>query len=116
MIWQKAVCHYTLEYRRPQVFLQETGNVPGGRTEFSRAAIAIGFGEAITLLFVAPLILLYSHTKKPRNKKISMLIPAVGTALILLLEGIYQGAGYLLFQRYNLVEMFQEVSGMVQTV
>jgi len=67
---------------------------------------------------VAPLILLYSHTKKPRNKKISMLIPAFGTALILilLLEGIYQGAGYLLFQRYNLVGMFQEVSGMVQTV
>lgn len=47
-----------------------------------------------------------------------MLIPAFGTALILilLLEGIYQGAGYLLFQRYNLVGMFQEVSGMVQTV
>ena len=47
-----------------------------------------------------------------------MLIPAVGTALILilLLEGIYQGVGYLPFQRYNLMEMLQEVSGLAQTV
>ena len=86
--------------------------------EFSRAAIAVGFGESITLLFVAPLVLLYSYTREPANKKISMLIPAVGIALILilLLEGIYQGVGYLPFQRYNLMEMLQEVSGLAQTV
>ena len=47
-----------------------------------------------------------------------MLIPAVGTALILilLLEGIYQGAGYLPFQRYNLMEMLQEISDLAQMV
>ena len=81
--------------------------------EFSRAAIAVGFGESITLLFVAPLVLLYSYTKEPRNKIISMLIPAVGFVLILLviLEGIHQGVGYLPFQRFNLMEMVQEISG-----
>ena len=86
--------------------------------EFSRAAVAVGFGGAVSLLFVAPLVLLYSYTREPANKKISMLIPAVGIALILilLLEGIHQGVGYLPFQRYNLMEMLQEVSGPAQTV
>lgn len=37
--------------------------------EFSRAAIAVGFGEAISLLFVAPLVLLYSYTKEPKIKR-----------------------------------------------
>ena len=86
--------------------------------EFSRAAVAVGFGGAVSLVFVAPLVLLYSYTKEPANKKISMLIPAVGIVLILILilEGIYQGAGYLPFQRYNLMEMLQEVSDLAQTV
>ena len=86
--------------------------------EFSRAAVAVGFSGAVSLLFVAPLVLLYSYTREPANKKISMLIPAVGIALILilLLEGIHQGVGYLPFQRYNLMEMLQEVSGPAQTV
>lgn len=59
--------------------------------EFSRAAIAVGIGEAVSLVYVAPLVLLYSYTKEPRNKKISMLIPAVAIVLILIviLEGIY---------------------------
>ncbi len=86
--------------------------------EFSRAAIAVGFGESTALLFVAPLVLLYSYTKEPRNKKISMLIPAAGIVLIiiLLLEGVYQGVGYLPFQRFNLVETLQMVSALAQTV
>ena len=86
--------------------------------EFSSAAIAVGFGGAVSLLFVAPLVLLYSYTKEPANKKISMLIPVVGIVLILILflEGIYQGVGYLPFQRFNLKEMIQEVSSLTQTV
>ena len=86
--------------------------------EFSRAAIAVGFGEAITLLFVAPLVLLYSYTKEPKNKKISMLIPAVGIVLIfiLVLEGIYQGLGYLPFERYNLMQMIQKVTDLAQQI
>ncbi len=86
--------------------------------EFSRAAIAVGFGEAITLLFVAPLVLLYSYTKEPKNKKISMLIPAVGIVLIiiLILEGIYQGLGYLPFERFNLMQMIQKVVDLAHTI
>ena len=86
--------------------------------EFSRAAFAVGFGEAISLLFVAPLVLLYSYTKEPKNKKISMLIPAVGIVLIfiLVLEGIYQGLGYLPFERYNLMQMIQKVTDLAQQI
>lgn len=86
--------------------------------EFSSAAVAVGFGGAVSLLFVAPLVLLYSYTREPANKMISMLIPVVGIVLILILflEGIHQGVGYLPFERFNLKEMFQEVSSLTQTV
>jgi hypothetical protein len=86
--------------------------------EFSSAAVAVGFGGAGSLLFVAPLVLLYSYTREPANILISMLIPVVGIVLILILflEGIHQGVGYLPFERFNLKEMIQEVSSMTQTV
>ena len=86
--------------------------------EFSSAAVAVGFGGAVSLLFVAPLVLLYSYTREPANKMISMLIPVVGIVLILILflEGIHQGVGYLPFERFNLKEMIQEVSSLTQTV
>ena len=86
--------------------------------EFSRAAVAVGIGEAVSLVYVAPLVLLYSYTKEPGNKKISMLIPAVAIVLILIviLEGIYQGLGYLPFQRFNLVQVLQEFSNLAQIV
>ena len=86
--------------------------------EFSRAAIAVGFGEAVSLVYVAPLVLLYSYTKEPKNKMISMLIPAVGIVLILIviLEGIYQGLGYLPFERFNLVQVLREIVNLAQAV
>ena len=86
--------------------------------EFSRAAIAVGFGESIPLLFVAPVMLLYSYTRVPKNKMISTLIPAVGIALIMLviLEGVYQGLGFLPIERFNLKEMLQQISALMGTV
>ena len=86
--------------------------------EFSRAAIAVGFGESIPLLFVAPVMLLYSYTRVPKNKMISTLIPVAGIVLIILviLEGIYQGLGFLPFERFNLVEMMQQISALSGTV
>ncbi len=86
--------------------------------EFTRAAFAVGFGESITLLFVAPVMLLYSYTRVPKYKMISTFIPAVGIVLIVLviLEGVYQALGYLPFERPNLLEMLQQVSAMTGTV
>ena len=80
--------------------------------EFSRAGLAVGFGESLPLIFVAPVVLLYSYTRTPKNKKISTFIPVVGIVLIvlLILEGIYQGLGYLPIERFNLVETLKAIS------
>ena len=52
----------------------------------------LGFGDASTLLLIAPLTLLFTYTKVHKNKKIDPLIPVVGIALILFVyvEGIFQ--------------------------
>jgi hypothetical protein len=49
---------------------------------------------------------------------ISTLIPVAGIVLIILviLEGIYQGLGFLPFERFNLVEMMQQISALSGTV
>lgn len=95
-----------------------TNDVETRYMEFSRAAIAVGFGESLPLLFVAPVMLLYSYTRVPKNKMISTLIPAVGIVLIMLviLEGVYQGLGYLPFERFNLVEVLQQISTLAGAV
>ena len=60
------------------------------------AAKAAGFGQSWPLLFAAPVVLLYSYNKVPRQPLISILIPLAAIAVIILLvfEAIYQGIGY----------------------
>ena len=60
-------------------------------------AQAVGVGKSIMLAAVAPLMLLYSYTSEPKNKKISMLIPAGAILVIILivLESIRLGAGLI---------------------
>ena len=60
-------------------------------------AFAMGFGDAVSLLFVAPLVLLFSYTRVPKNKMLSAVIPvaAIVLMIIFLLEGGYQGIRYL---------------------
>lgn len=53
--------------------------------EYAATAVAMGFGESVPLVLVAPFVLLYSYTRQPKNKKLSMLIPPVAIVLILLL-------------------------------
>ena len=57
----------------------------------------MGFGDAVSLLFVAPLVLLFSYTRVPKNKMLSAVIPvaAIVLMIIFLLEGGYQGIRYL---------------------
>ena len=49
------------------------------------SALALGFGGSITMLVLAPLALLFSYTKTPRNAKVGMFIPMGGIILILIL-------------------------------
>ena len=53
---------------------------------------ALGLGESITLLLIAPLMLLFSYTRIPKNPGMDILIPIFGVAVIALIyfEGFYQ--------------------------
>ena len=75
----------------------------------AQVALDVGFGGSIMLIVVAPIMLLYSYSRIPKNKKISTLIPVAGIALIILIiiEGIYQMLGYLPIQKINLLKMME---------
>ena len=62
------------------------------------AAKAAGFGQSWPLLFAAPVVLLYSYNKIPKQPLISVLIPVAAIVIIILMvfEAIYQGAGFLI--------------------
>ena len=82
--------------------------------EFARVGISIGFGESVVLLFLAPVVLLFSYTRMPKNKKISTLIPAVGIVLIIavIIEGTYQLLGYLPAGKFSIrqaIEILQQI-------
>ena len=65
-------------------------------SEYAAVAQAMGFGNAaIPLLLAAPFVLLFSYTRVPKNKFVSLLIPVAGVVLILifLLEGLYHLVG-----------------------
>ena len=80
--------------------------------EFTRPGQAVGIGGAFSLIFVAPLVLLYNYTRVPKNKIIGMLVPAAGILLIILalLEGFHQGLGYLPFERWDFREIIRVLS------
>ena len=63
--------------------------------KYAFVGISMGFGESVTLMFVAPLVLLYSYTRIPKHKVISLLIPVISIVLmiLILLEGGHLGLG-----------------------
>jgi hypothetical protein len=71
-----------------------------------RKAEAVGFGGSINLILLAPLVLLFSYTRRPKNPMLDLLIPVAGIALILLvyLEGTHQLLGTLPIPKINLQE------------
>jgi hypothetical protein len=71
-----------------------------------RIALAVGFGGSVGLIFLAPLVLLFSYTRRPKNPMLDLLIPVAGIALILLvyLEGTHQLLGTLPIPKINLQE------------
>ena len=85
--------------------------------KLTRVGSAIGFGEGIMLIFVSPVMLLYSYTREPKNKKISMLIPVVGITLIILIviESAYRALDYLPIERVNLTELIQTLKTLAET-
>ena len=70
-------------------------------------AEAVGFGNSIPLIFLAPFVLLFSYTREPKNPLLNLVIPAVGVILIVFvyLEGIHQLLGILPVDKVNMNEM-----------
>ena len=70
-------------------------------------ALAVGFGGSVGLFLLAPLVLLFSYTRRPKNPMLDLLIPVAGIALILLvyLEGTHQLLGALPIPKINLQEL-----------
>ena len=70
-------------------------------------SIAVGFGGSIGLAFLAPFVLLFSYTRKPKNELISMLIPAAGCVLIvaLYLEAFHQALFFLPIPKIDLAKI-----------
>ena len=79
----------------PSVEALETASLEKAM-EYAKVAQAMGFGNAcIPLLLASPFVLLFSYTRLPKSKIVSLLIPLAGIVLILLLllEGTYQLVG-----------------------
>lgn len=58
--------------------------VDSGMMDSLNATLAIGFGKSVVLILLAPLVLLFSYTKIPKNPQFSTFIPMAGIALIFL--------------------------------
>ena len=67
-------------------------------------AMVMGFGDSIMLWPLAPLVLLFSYTREPRNPSMGMMIPigAIGIIVLLYLEAGHQALPYLNIPRMNL--------------
>jgi len=67
-------------------------------------AMVMGFGDSIMLWLLAPLVLLFSYTREPRNPAMGMMIPvaAIGIIVLLYLEAGHQALPNLDIPRINM--------------
>lgn len=80
-----------------------------------RLAEAVGFGDSVSLLMLAPLILLFSYTRRPKYPILNMLIPVAGFILILFvyLEGIHQLLPLLPVGKVDVQQLKQMISDAI---
>ena len=89
------IMHFLMSAAAPSVEALESADLEK-TIEYAKVAQAMGFGNAsIPLLLASPFVLLFSYTRLPKNRFISLLIPFAGVVLtvLLLLEGVYQLVG-----------------------
>ena len=70
--------------------------------DFTPVAMVMGFGDSIMLWLLAPLVLLFSYTREPRNASFGMMIPVASIGLIVFL---YLEAGHQALPILNLPRM-----------
>ena len=74
---------------------------------FRPTAMIMGFGDSLSLIFLAPLVLLFSYTRKPKNAMAGLMAPVFSFALIMLLylEAGRHAIPALNIPRFNLRDM-----------
>ena len=84
--------------------------------EFYPIADAIGFGRSWPLILVAPIMLLYSYTRKPKFPQFSILIPVVSIVLIVfvVIQGGFQILNVAKITRINYLEIRKNIMETVQ--
>jgi len=85
---------------------------------FMRIGLAMGFGNSFPLLFVAPFVLLFSYTRNPKNRKLSMLIPvgAIALMVLLLVESVHQGLGIIAARQTEKLSIRELMDVMIQSI
>ena len=85
---------------------------------FYPTAIAIGFGKSWPLLLVAPIMMLYSYTRKPKFEKFGMLIPVVAIVLIVfvVIQGGYQILSVANIPRIDYMEIREAIAEGLRAV
>ena len=75
-----------------------------------RIAEAVGFGGSVSLFLLAPLVLLFSYTRKPKYPRLDLLIPVAGMVAIVFvyLEGTHWLLSRLPFKKMDLKEIREE--------
>ena len=75
-------------------------------------ALAVGFGGSVFLFLLAPPVLLFSYTRKPKYPWMGMLVPVAGCALIFVayVEGVHQILYLLPVGKVNLDELREMVA------
>ena len=104
---------YLMAVRAPSVEALSAADVTTAQ-EYASVALAMGFGTAsVPLLFASPFVLLFSYTRIPKNKRISLFIPltAIAVIVLLLIEAVYQGIGSFALQTQHVPirELFDQM-------
>ena len=94
------------------IFFIVTVRETSGMTEeamntYYPTAVIMGFGDSAALILLAPLVLLFSYTRKPKNAMVGLLVPVSSFALIMLLylEAGHQAIPMFNLPRFNLQDM-----------
>ena len=74
-------------------------------TNITPVAMVMGFGDSVMLWLLAPLVLLFSYTREPRNPAMGMMIPVAAIGIIVLL---YLEAGHQALPNLNIPKMNME--------
>lgn len=72
--------------------LTDSGNI-----QMFNLVYSLGIGNSVALIFLAPVVLLFSYTRKYKNKLMDLITPVIGVILIVLvyLEAAYQALSRL---------------------